>query len=260
MLKPALCAAALVAAAAVGIPAIAQQSPQGAPPNAAQPSPGPDGRPDWRGGPYDRYSDEDRPHWRRWEERRFGRREDGDRGWRGRRWEERRARMGEHGGMGERGMHGFGMMARVCGPDGGRMGEAMIGRLERVTQPTAEQRANFDKLKEAASKANDIMRGACPMERSATPTGRLANAETRLSAMLEAVRTVRPAMDAYYGSLSDEQKARLAMAQPHMMRPGMGGGWRERLNRWRERTHRDDSRDDRTQREQPSEENDSERL
>ena len=34
MLKPALCAAALVVAAAVAIPAIAQQSPQGDPPSA----------------------------------------------------------------------------------------------------------------------------------------------------------------------------------------------------------------------------------
>jgi hypothetical protein len=255
VLKPALCAAALIAAAAVAIPAIAQQSPQGAPPNATQPAPapqtGPDGgRPGWRGGPRDRYSDEDRPRWRRGEERRFGRGDDDDRGWRKRR-EER------HGHMGEHGMRGFGMMAHVCGPNGGRMGEAMISRLERVTQPTAEQRANFDKLKEAANKAHEIMRGACPIERSATPTGRLANAEKRLSAMLDAVRAVRPAMDAYYGSLNDEQKARLAMAQPHM-RPGMGGGWRERLNRWRDRTHRDEPGSDRTENAQPG--TDSEKL
>jgi hypothetical protein len=98
----------------------------------------------------------------------------------------------------------------------------MVDRLERATQPTPEQRANFDKLKEASAKAGEIMRSACPTERSVTPTGRLAAAEKRLSAMLEAVRTVRPAMDAYYGQLTDEQKARLALAQPRMGR-GMGG-------------------------------------
>jgi hypothetical protein len=153
-------------------------------------------------------------------------------------------------------MRGFGLMARVCGPDGGRMGEMMIGRLERVTQPTAEQRANFDKLKEAAGKAHDIMRGICPIERSATPTGRLANAEKRLAAMLEAVRTVRPAMDTYYGSLNDEQKARLAMAQ-RMGRPGMGGGWRERMQRWHDRTQHE-PQNDRT--ENPQQGDESERL
>jgi hypothetical protein len=238
IVKPALCAA-LVAAAAVAIPAIAQQSPQGGPPSASQPAPGPDGRGDWRRGPRDGYSDEDAPRWRRWEGRRYGRDDRDDDGpprWHHRRFGEHDGMMGgrEHGMMGGPGMHGFGMMARVCGPDGGRMGEMMINRLERVTQPTAEQRPNFDKLKEAAGKAHDIMRGVCPIERSATPTGRLANAEKRLAAMLDAVRAVRPAMDAYYGLLTDEQKARLAMAQ-HMGRPGMGGGWRERMQRWRDR-------------------------
>jgi hypothetical protein len=118
----------------------------------------------------------------------------------------------------------------------------VIERVERATQPTAEQRAGFDKLKEAAGKAGGIMRGACTTERPVTPTGRLAAAEKRLTAMLEAVRTVRPAMDAYYNSLTDEQKARLTLAQPHMGR-GMGGGWRERMHRWRERTDRDDRGD-----------------
>jgi hypothetical protein len=252
MLKPALCAAALVAAAAVAIPAIAQQSPQGAPPSATQPAPGPqagpEGRPDWRGGPRGRYSDEDGPRWRRRDgERRSGRGEDDG---------SRERHHGERDMMGP-GMRRFGMMGRICGPDGGRAGNMLIDRVERATQPTTEQRPNFDKLKEAANKAHEVMRGACTTERPVTPTGRLAAAEKRLAAMLEAVRTVRPAMDAYYGSLTDEQKARLTLAHQHM-RPGMGGGWRERLNRWRDRTHRDEPRGDRTENTQPGA--DSERL
>jgi hypothetical protein len=213
MLKPALCAAALVIAAAVAIPAIAQQQND----NSPAPQAGRDGHgPDWRGGPRDRSSNEDGPRWRRWHGwRQFGRRDgDDERGMRGRRF-------GEH--VGGRGMRGRGMMARLCGPNGDRVGERLMDRLERVTQPTADQRPNFDKLKEAAGKAHDIMRTACPAERAATPTGRLANTEKRLSAMLDAVRALRPAMDTYYGSLTDEQKARLAMAQPRMMRPGMMG-------------------------------------
>jgi hypothetical protein len=75
--------------------------------------------------------------------------------------------------------------------------------------------------------------------------------------MLEAVRTVRPAMDAYYGSLNDEQKARLAMAQPHMGRPGMGGGWRERMHRMRDRLFHGGSESERTENAAPAE---SERL
>jgi hypothetical protein len=73
-----------------------------------------------------------------------------------------------------------------------------------------------------------------------TPTGRLAAAEKRLAAMLDAVRTVRPALDTYYNSLNDEQKARLTLAQ--RMGRGMHGGWRERMHRWRERMHEDGGR------------------
>ena len=294
MLKPALCAAALSLAAAVAIPALAQQSPQTDNPPAATPGvPGPQAGPEgrgpglgWRGFPQERYSDDEGPgrRWRRGEGRRF-RDDDEDespRGWRERRfggddqdygprrWHERRfggregmmpPGMMERGPMMERGamMRPFGM-AHFCGPTGGRMGEFVIARVERATQPTAEQQPGLEKLKEAVARASETMRGACTTERPVTPTGRLAAAEKRLSAMLEAVRTVRPAMDAFYNSLSDEQKARLTMAQPHMGRGGMGGGWRERMQRWRDGMHRDDPRDDRTQHGQPTNEDESERL
>jgi hypothetical protein len=249
MLRPVLCAAALVVAAAVAIPAIAQQSPQADNPsaNSQGPQAGPEGRgPGWRGGPWsgNRDDEDGGPRWRRGEERRYGDEEEGSRRWHERRFGGRQGMMPP--GMMGRGpmmqrdamMQPFGM-AHFCGPNGGRMGEFMIGRIERVTQPTAEQRPGFDKLKEAIGKASETMRGACITERPVTPTGRLAAAEKRLAAMLDAVRTVRPALDAYYNSLTDEQKARLTLAQQHMGRPGMGmgGGWRERMQRWRERMH-----------------------
>ena len=47
-----------------------------------------------------------------------------------------------------------------------------------------------------------------------TPTGRLAAVQARLDAMLEAVKTERPAMDKFYSSLSDEQKARFNALRP----------------------------------------------
>jgi hypothetical protein len=47
-----------------------------------------------------------------------------------------------------------------------------------------------------------------------TPTGRLAAVEARLNAMLEGVKTERPAMDKFYSSLSDEQKARFNALRP----------------------------------------------
>jgi hypothetical protein len=140
------------------------------------------------------------------------------------RWDRRssddRDRMGPPRGMMMR--QGPGMMMGLCGPNGGRFAERMIDRIERATRPTEQQKPAFDKLKEAATKAAETARAGCPTEPSLTPPGRLANAEKRLTAMLDAVRTVRPAMEAYYGSLSDEQKARLLVSRRAMMDRPMG--------------------------------------
>src|SRR3954465_8820957 len=96
MLKPALCAAALAVTAAIAIPAIAQQSPQGPDPQAAPNSQAaPEGRgPGWRGYPEGRYSDEDGPgrrarrfdEGRRWDDGRRDSDDDGPRRWRERRF------------------------------------------------------------------------------------------------------------------------------------------------------------------------------
>jgi len=70
-------------------------------------------------------------------------------------------------------------------------------------------------LKAASSKAAEIIRGACPTERPETVTGRMAAMEKRMEAMLQAIKTVRPAMDAFYETLTDEQKARLNNGRYH---------------------------------------------
>ena len=74
------------------------------------------------------------------------------------------------------------------------------------------------------------MRTACPTERPITPTGKVAFAEKRLSALLEAVRMVRPALETYYNTLNDEQKMRLTLAQRQMEGHGMAGHWKEPAN------------------------------
>jgi hypothetical protein len=238
--KPAFLITAAALAAAISIPAVAQQPAQNEAP-AATPSRNADHASDdrdrsgWRWRGRDRYSqdDEDEPGDRRsYRERRYGRDGDGEDGrWRGgpreRGMMEHRGMMGRPGMMGRQGMgQPFGMRM-MCGPHGGRVGEAMLARLEGITQPTAEQRPAFDKLKDAIAKATETVRAACPTERPITPPGRLAAAEKRLSALLDAVRLVRPAMDEYYGSLSDEQKARLYISRvgrgPEGFRGWQGG-------------------------------------
>ena len=53
-----------------------------------------------------------------------------------------------------------------------------------------------------------MLKSGCPKDLPSIPTGRLAAMEGRLQVMLAAVQTVHPALERFYQSLSDEQKAR----------------------------------------------------
>jgi len=79
--------------------------------------------------------------------------------------------------------------------------------IERNVKPTDAQRTSLTALQDAAAKATDILKSSCPPQDARTPPARLAAVATRLDAMLQAIGTVRPALDDFYNSLTDEQKA-----------------------------------------------------
>jgi hypothetical protein len=98
--------------------------------------------------------------------------------------------------------------ARPCGEVPAGVGQWPAADIERAVHPTQEQRASLDALQEAAAKAAETIKAACPTEPLATPPARLAAVGQRVQAMHAAVNSVRGALAAFYGSLSDEQKAR----------------------------------------------------
>jgi hypothetical protein len=73
-----------------------------------------------------------------------------------------------------------------------------------------EQKQLLGDVKSAGDKAASEFQASCPTEAAfpLTPPGRLSAMTARLDATLEAVQTVRPALEKFYGSLSDEQKER----------------------------------------------------
>jgi hypothetical protein len=114
-------------------------------------------------------------------------------------------------------VHAAGAKQRPAGICGGRSSDLTDWPIERIAetvQPTDGQRAGLDALKEASAKTVDLLKDACPKELPSIPTGRLAAMQSRLEVMLAAVRTVRPALDGFYQSLSDEQKARFNAVAP----------------------------------------------
>jgi len=97
-------------------------------------------------------------------------------------------------------------LTQACGADA--TARIPIDRVRRAVRPTDTQGAALDELDQASRRAADLLKASCEGEESLTPTGRIAAMNERLKAMLQALDIVQPALDRFYGSLSDEQKAR----------------------------------------------------
>jgi hypothetical protein len=82
-----------------------------------------------------------------------------------------------------------------------------IEKIEDAINPTDAQETELNRLQDATTKAVSIMQDACPDETPITPPGRLDVMEKRLQAMIDAARTVKPALESFYASLTNEQKA-----------------------------------------------------
>jgi hypothetical protein len=98
--------------------------------------------------------------------------------------------------------------AEICSNQAPELTNWPIARIAEVVEPTDAQRAALDELQAASANAIDMLQSGCPKDLPSIPTGRLAALESRLQIMLAAVQTVRPVLERFYQSLSDEQKAR----------------------------------------------------
>ena len=97
----------------------------------------------------------------------------------------------------------------MCNPAATGFAEWRTDRIAELVKLTDAQRAKFDEFKAASVKSAEVMRDACQAEVPATIVGRTEAMEKRMDTMLQAIRTVRPALEAFYATLDDEQKARL---------------------------------------------------
>ncbi|WP_334536398.1 Spy/CpxP family protein refolding chaperone [Bradyrhizobium sp. AZCC 2230] len=107
-------------------------------------------------------------------------------------------------------------LQQLCGtPDKG-VTAWPLADITRAVQPTPEQRALLDELKAAAAKAAGAFKDSCTETYALTPPGRLRAMTNRINATLEAVKIVRPALENFYNSLSDEQQARFNALGPNV--------------------------------------------
>jgi hypothetical protein len=94
-----------------------------------------------------------------------------------------------------------------------------VATIEQSVRPTDQQHRYLDALQSAAARAADMLKASCQTqaEDARTPPARLATVGKRLDTMLQAVSTVRVAMNDFYGSLTDEQKAAFDAIGPKRM-------------------------------------------
>ena len=96
-------------------------------------------------------------------------------------------------------------------------------RIARAVNPTEPQRDALNALNEAANKAAEFLKANCSTAEPLTPTSRVVAMEQRLQTMSKAISIVEPALQNFYGLLTDEQKARfneLGLSQGSLMLSG----------------------------------------
>jgi hypothetical protein len=110
---------------------------------------------------------------------------------------------------------GSGSLAQNCGAmQQPGVTEWPTAEVEATLHPTEAQRASLAALQDASAKAADMLKNSCQPTEAITPPARLEAIGDRLDTMLQAVKTVRAALDNFYGSLNDEQKAQFEAIGP----------------------------------------------
>jgi hypothetical protein len=90
----------------------------------------------------------------------------------------------------------------------------MAAEIDQTVRPTDAQRASLAALQNATAQAADLLKASCVTEDPLTPPARLAAVGKRLDTMLQAVKMLSAALNNFYGTLSDEQKARFEAIGP----------------------------------------------
>ncbi|HEY7230372.1 MAG TPA: Spy/CpxP family protein refolding chaperone [Pseudolabrys sp.] len=105
-------------------------------------------------------------------------------------------------------------LAALCSRSAEGFAQPPVERIEQAIKPTQQQQDALEKLKSASAEAANQLQASCPAEVPPAPIDRFDAVAKRLEAMATAIKTMRPALDSFYASLSDEQKARFNTLAP----------------------------------------------
>ena len=95
----------------------------------------------------------------------------------------------------------------LCKSESRAQSRLPIDRIQRTLHLSGDQDDALKALDDATAKSAELLEAKCQPTQTLTPTGRLAAMRDRLVAMQKALQTTQTALNKFYGSLSDEQKA-----------------------------------------------------
>ena len=93
--------------------------------------------------------------------------------------------------------------------------ELPAAEIDKAVHLTDPERTSLVALQNTDTQAAaDLLKASCGAESAITPPGRLAAVHKRLDTMLASVKTVSAALNDFYGTMSDEQKAKFEAIGP----------------------------------------------
>jgi hypothetical protein len=136
-------------------------------------------------------------------------------------------------------------LVRGCGQQGAEFENWPFDAIAQIVGADEKERTALAALRESAKKAAERLAADCPQDVPAAPSARLEAVEQGIDAALAAFDTVEPALATFYGTLDDEQKARLYrdMAAPAAANPPQTTPRREAQEERRERREYSSRRD-----------------
>jgi len=105
-------------------------------------------------------------------------------------------------------------LANLCSEESANFTQLPTQAIDQSLKLNLQQKSALDQLGTASSKSATELEKSCPTETPQNPADRLDAITKRLNAMIQAVNTIRPVLNNFYTSLSDDQKARFNVMQP----------------------------------------------
>src|SRR3981081_2130953 len=81
--------------------------------------------------------------------------------------------------------------------------------IVKIASPDDNQREALDQLRDMSKSTADTLIANCPRESPSAPTARFDAVDQAIDAAIASFNTVQPVLQTFYGTLDDEQKARL---------------------------------------------------